>query len=985
MVLCGWYFLANASTSRNEVDFNRDIRPILNQNCVGCHGGVKQAGDVSFIYRAEALGKGQSGRPTIIPGNPAASELIARLISRDPELRMPLHAPPLPDEQIALLRQWIDEGAEWEDYWAFVPPRPQKLPSVKQEGWARGPIDRFILERLEEEGLRPSVPAGKEELLRRVSFDLTGLPPTTDELAAFMADNAPDAYEKQVDRLLASPHYGERWAAVWLDLARYADSRGYERDRNRPMWPYRDWVIQAYNDNLPYDRFVVTQLAGDLLPDATLGDRVATAFHRLTPANDEGGTDDEEYRLTAVMDRVATTWNVLNGVTMNCVQCHSHPYDPIPHEAYYQSLAFFNQTKDADIQFDNYPAVRVPAEPGDWAAMEQLEQTRQRLLRTITDAGRRVAARAEWQQAPITAGEIEQREAILRSIVRLRQGQAAGKPPNARTLTAPAIRAYYTRAIESQNELLARVSQMPATPLTLARGEAMIAGTVPTVSSLDLFTRPVAAGTIALRLEVLPLDPRTARHTPEAGFIIDDVEVWGVSPSGAERQLEIADVIFDTEADLAGALGPDAAWPRGFAANSKLFGKRWAVLVLTAPTGNERIRLRTSQSRGLEESKPAAPRRVRLSVSADQRLAQIADNEAWRRNKADLATVLSDMAKIPGQELPVMADLPAYAHRTTLLFDRGDMLTKTGPALAPGVPDIFPPLPDGAERDRLALARWFMAPGQPLTGRVAVNRYWEQLFGTGIVETLEDFGSAGTAPSHPELLDWLALHFQNDLRWDMKALLREIVTSATYRQASATRPDLLERDPRNRLLATGPRQRLSAEMVRDQALVASGLFNSEIGGPSVMPPQPEGVWMTPYDPDQWTDATGPDRYRRAVYTFRKRSAIYPSLLSFDASLHDLSLPRRIPTNTPLQALVTLNDPVYDEAAAALGQRMRNAQGPLVAQINLGARSVLSRDLTSAEASVLSALHDDMAKKSGVQAAYKTVASALINLDAAMTR
>jgi hypothetical protein len=342
-----WRALSGRAVAAQQVDFNRDIRPILNQSCASCHGGVKQLGDVSFIYREEALGNGKSGRPTIVPGRPNASELIARVTARDPEVRMPYHAPPLQPRQIALLKQWIKEGARWEEYWAFVPPKPQRLPAVKNAVWIQQPLDRFILARLERESLKPSPAADKAALLRRVSFDLTGLPPTERELSTFLADSSPDAYEKRVDSLLASPHYGERWASLWLELARYADSKGYEGDGPRPgVWPYRDWVIDAFNRNVPYDKFVIAQLAGDLLPDATFQDLIATSFHRQTPENDEGGTDDEEYRLLAVMDRAATTWSVLNGVTFNCVQCHSHPYDPIRHSEYYRFLAFFNTSRD---------------------------------------------------------------------------------------------------------------------------------------------------------------------------------------------------------------------------------------------------------------------------------------------------------------------------------------------------------------------------------------------------------------------------------------------------------------------------------------------------------------------------------------------------------------------------------------------------------------------------------------------------------------
>ena len=352
------YFVRHRSG--DEVRFSHDVRPILNQNCMPCHGGVRQKNGVSFLFREEALGTGKSGKRTIVPGRPDESELIARVSSSDPDARMPYHGPPLSPQQIDVLRRWIKQGAKWEDHWAFVAPKPQALPEVKRRDWPRQPLDRFILSRLEKETLSPSPEADRSALLRRVSLDLTGLPPTPEEQASFLADLSPTAYEKQVDRLLSSPHYGERWASMWLDLARYADTKGYEKDMERPgVWPYRDWVIDAYNRNVPYDRFVITQLAGDLLPDATFEDQIATSFHRQTPVNDEGGTDDEEFRTVAVMDRSATTWSVLNGLTINCVQCHSHPYDPIRHVEYYKSLAFFNTSQDADLPEDT-PVLRVP-------------------------------------------------------------------------------------------------------------------------------------------------------------------------------------------------------------------------------------------------------------------------------------------------------------------------------------------------------------------------------------------------------------------------------------------------------------------------------------------------------------------------------------------------------------------------------------------------------------------------------------------------
>ncbi|MCX7280685.1 MAG: DUF1549 domain-containing protein, partial [Alphaproteobacteria bacterium] len=385
--------MLKSSTDPHKIDFNRDIRPIFNANCMACHGGVKQAGGVSFSYRQQVLGKAKSGRPIVVPGSPRASELMARVTSNDPEIRMPLHGKPLALGQIALLKQWIEEGAAWENYWAFVPPKPQALPAVKRQDWARQQLDRFILARLEKEGLPPSPEADKPALLRRVSLDLTGMPPTPQDQAAFLADNSKDAYEKQVDRLLASPRYGERWASLWLDLARYGDTKGFEKDHSRTVWHYRDWVIGALNSNLPYDQFVIKQLAGDLLPNPSFDDRIATAFHRQTAANDEGGTDDEEYRLAAVMDRAATTWQVLNGVSMNCVQCHSHPYDPIRHSEYYKFLAFFNNSRDADIAFDrsltdDWPVLKVPTDKALQGEADSLQREAESLRSAVVVSSR---------------------------------------------------------------------------------------------------------------------------------------------------------------------------------------------------------------------------------------------------------------------------------------------------------------------------------------------------------------------------------------------------------------------------------------------------------------------------------------------------------------------------------------------------------------------------------------------------------------------
>ncbi len=1017
---------------QDDIEFSRDIRPILNQNCVACHGGVRQKNGVSFIFREEALGKGKSGRRTIVPGDPDASEFMARLTTTDPEARMPYHGPPLPPQQIALLRRWIKEGAKWQDYWAFVPPTPKALPQVKDADWVRQPLDRFILARLEKEGLQPSPEADKAALLRRVSFDLTGLPPTPAEEAAFLADSSPGAYERQVDRLLASPRYGERWASMWLDLARYADTKGYEKDVERPgVWPYRDWVIDAFNRNLPYDQFVIKQLAGDLLPNATFEDHIATSFHRQTPTNDEGGTDDEEFRMVAVMDRVATTWSVLNGITMNCVQCHSHPYDPIRHTDYYKSMAFFNTQSDADLQ-DDSPNLMVPKDKAEYAEAWQIQREITGLLYSVESADRQVEDKAQWKALPIqtaAADEVPALEPMIPSLEhKLADLQKDNKlAPDKKTAESKDLR---SRLAEARMRLAhARAAGRPAQTFTIHDGEALAKADTPSQSFYELTANAGLPVLTAIRVEVPPLNAETARHTPENGFIVDKVEGWVISPAGEKTKIVFRAFVQDSETNLQAALSggsvaerkskqADPVDPSAFAALPKLFRTRWIVGVpsepLPLPAGS-RIQVDLKQVQNIDD-KPAPIQRVRLAVSGDRSWTDLGHDPIRSQSVERLQQLNKQLAQLATVPLPVMVEQQPFAHRPTLEFERGNFLTKIGPDLAPDVPAIFPRLPAGAPRNRLTLAKWFFEPGQPLTARVAVNRYWEELFGTGIVETLENFGSVGEGPSHPELLDWLALHFQNDLHWDMKALLRELVTSATYRQSAVSSAALRAKDPRNRLLAHGPQQRLTAEMVRDQALLASGLLSTVMGGPPVMPPQPPGIWNSVYNDAKWTDATGPNRYRRAVYTFIKRTSGYPSALMFDASDRDTSLPRRIATNTPLQALVTLNDPVYQETARALARRVMketpaaasdSPDSVLDARLVYETRLVLSRDPTARELAELRGFYKEalkMPKPALVKAsmslspesptrkgagseleAFTAVGSILFNLDAALVR
>ena len=1021
--------------STKPVDFSRDIRPIFNQNCVACHGGVRQKNGVSFIFREEALGVGKSGRRTIVPGDPEASELMARVTSQDADVRMPYHAPALPPEQVALLRRWIKEGAKWSDYWAFVPPQPQSLPPVKHKDWVRQPLDRFVLARLEKESLAPSAEADKAALLRRVSLDLTGLPPSAEEQVTFLADSASNAYEKQVDRLLASPAYGERWASMWLDLARYADSMGYESDTSRPgVWAYRDWVIDAYNRNLPYDQFVTTQLAGDLLPNATFDDRIATSFHRQTPNNLEGGTDSEEFRLVEVMDRAATTWSVLNGVTMNCVQCHSHPYDPIRHADYYKTLAFFNTSNDGDRD-DDFPTLRVPKDKSRNGDASQIQQEIAELIRGVEASDRERASKVEWKPLPIQGAAADEIPALIERLPEDEKYLAdlqKSKDPPAQKAVAVSDQGERIKGVRKRLAA-AKARGGPAKTFHLRDGEAFADVTTPPQSYYRLVATSSLPVITAIRVEVPPLDAPKARHTPEDGFVVERMDASLVEADGKKGSIAFRDFVFDSEEGLETSVSRRAEANsskkhkhkeagEGFAAIPKLFGTRWMVGVLAEPLRTTpRTRIEVSLKQVAEiDYKPVPIRRVRLSLSNDPQWTALTLDPARGKAMGRLTELEQQLAKIRTVPIPVFSEQKPYEQRTTLEFERGNFLNKIGSDLAPDVPAIFPKFPTDLPRNRLGLAQWYFLPGQPLTARVAVNRYWQELFGTGMVETLENFGSVGEEPSHPELLDWLALHFQDDLHWDMKALLRELVTSATYRQTAVTTPGLTERDPRNRLLARGPQQRLTAEMVRDQALLASGLLSGTMGGPPVMPPQPPGVWNSVYNSDKWIDAKGPNRYRRAIYTFVKRTSGYPSSLIFDASDRETSLPRRIPTNTPLQALVTLNDPVYEEAAGALAKRAvketaasagrdSTPESVLDALLSCEARLVLSRDPTAQELAVLRGLFNKTVTKQSTptlkQASLqvsgpaggdtkmdrneleglKAVANVLLNLDAALNR
>jgi hypothetical protein len=908
---------------------------------------------------------------------------------------------PLPADKIALIKAWIDRGAPWPDeeraakHWAYSKPVRPAEPPVKNKAWVRNPVDAFVLARLEKERLAPSPEAPKETLIRRVSLDLTGLPPTPLEVDEFVADQSPDAYEKLVDRLLASPRYGERWARPWLDLARYADTNGFEADRTRTAWKYRDWVIQALNRDMPFDRFTIEQIAGDMLPEATTEQRIATGFHRNTMFNEEGGVDREEAHWEVLVDRVSTTATVWLGSTLACAQCHDHKFDPFKQKEYYQFLAFLNNS-DMDTR-GRYGATRRYEPKLDLPTPEQ-EAERKRLEAKIDELDLRLKTftpeltreQAEWERSVAAA------------------------------------------ASEWSTLVPERMEGIAGTTLAAAENGAVLAsGENPRQEAYVIEARTSLSGITGIRLEALP-HPSLPRGGP-----------------GRDAYGNLFITSFEVEASPAAS--PDTSQKIGFqeiiadngSINEKRHRQLWAVdasredqrlprqivFVTEEPFGSGetliRIRMRqesrfSGQGIGhfrLSVTSAADPTAV-VTVSHKLRpvlaLEESARSEAQKKELADYFLSTAPSLKAARRELKALREeLDALGIASTLVlrerpsFDRASAhMRARGSFLSPGelvyanVPAVLPPLPESELPNRLGLARWLVSKENPLTARVVVNRFWEQIFGRGIVETAEDFGAQGSPPSHPELLDWLATEFM-ERKWGMKAMHRLIVTSSTYRQSSRVTPPLLERDPDNRLLARGPRFRMEAEMIRDYTLAASGLLSAKIGGPSVFPPQPEGIWDLPYNDDKWVESQGEDRYRRGLYTFIRRTAPYPAMLNFDATSREVCTVRRIRTNTPLQALTTLNDPAFFEAAQALAKRIVKEAGPdarsraeTAFRLSIARRpkpAELDRVLTwqERERQFFEQHPDDMRKIAGGEdpdlAAWTMVSNILLNLDEALTK
>jgi mono/diheme cytochrome c family protein len=996
-----------------KLEFNRDIRPILSENCFQCHGqdANHREAKLRLDDRDDSV-RDRDGRFVIAPGRPEDSELIARILTTDEEDHMPLASSNkhLTPAQVATLRRWIAEGATYQKHWAFIPPVRAPLPKVTAAKWPRTPIDRFVLARLEREKLSPSPEAPPETWLRRVSFDLTGLPPTPAELDAFaveVARRGERAYEAAVDRLLASPHFGERLAIDWLDAARYADSHGFNNDGLRTMWRWRDWVIEAFNANKPYNEFITEQIAGDLLPKPTLEQRIATGFARNHVINSEGGIIDEEYRVEYVADRVRTLSTAWLGLTMECAKCHDHKFDPIKQKDFYRMFAFFNNVPEHGEDGRRANAVPLIAAP---TREQQAVLTQQERDLVVFAEKLSAAAKAKPLDAAATARLVEI-AATARSdaapkdgVMPIEKGNTtAGLTPRAwladPAAPAPKI-AFAKMAFLAESGFSAAFWLNPA-----ADNPADVA----LFSNLNYEGSPADAsygrgqeirlidGEIEVRIsERHPVYAMTVR-TESAAVRAGEWRQVAVSYDGSKRAAGIR--LFVDGAEVPTRVRYDGYF-------SLTNDKRDFQIGADLAKGSARWRGLLDDVRTFPRVLPSSEVHALFnSVALPYALGRLAGATATARETAWLkdALLADDDATLVLQagrtalwekhldlrrHLPtamVMEELPQP--RPTFVLTRGNY-DAPGDAVEAGVPEeLIAPWPKGAPRNRLGLAQWFTQPLHPLTARVVVNRFWAQLFGTGIVKTLEDFGSQSEWPSHPEVLDWLARDFV-DGGWNVKALFRTLVLSATYRQSSAATPALIARDPENRLLARGPRLRLPAELIRDEALAVSGLLSPRLGGPSVYPYQPEKLYDgivvgTVYPGSRWEQSTGENLYRRSLYTFWKRTVPHPAMRTFDAPDREVCTVRRSRTNTPLQALVLWNEPGYVEAARQLGTRMLREGGATDAtRVGFAFRLATGRHPAPGETRVLTdafaRLRDDFTAHTADAAALLTVGASSVD-------
>ncbi|HLJ56705.1 MAG TPA: DUF1553 domain-containing protein [Chthonomonadaceae bacterium] len=992
------------------ISFNRDIRPILTENCFTCHGpdSARRAANLRLDDRADAVAKG-----VIVAGAPDRSRLIARILGQGGQPIMPPVASGkrLTQDQKALLRRWIASGAKYDVHWSLTPlPARMELPAVKSPDWCGGAIDRFVLARLEREGVRPSKAAAKAELLRRVTFDLTGLPPTPAEAGAFLADNSPAAYDAVVDRLLASPRFGERMATPWLDIARYADSYGYQSDQLCPTWPYRDWVVKAFNENLPYDKFLTQQIAGDLLSNATRDQRLATAFNRLHRMTNEGGSVAEEWRLEGVADRVRTFGTAFLGLTLECARCHDHKFDPITQKDYYSFSSFLNSIDEyglydrADIvpsptillptagQEQQLAAARDGAARAE-AALNAIQTGRDAEFRAwLTDAVRAAARGGLFKPDVIGAGpplqDMTGRFDFTAFEGATLKNRVVGATQNGeRSDEVPIVDAPFGKAVKLDGENNIHFAELGRftrhTPFTIAfrmRDPREVEGAAVVFQACD--GTDVGPHGYDLTVDQGVLTARIFRHWPGNAIGVRTKlalpkDTWthvAVSYDGSSRAEGLKIFVDGKPAEL-DILRDHLV--KGVGQHTLVFGQRFRDRGFKGgEIGDLAIFSRDIQPAEIAElaypntleQMLAHPEMHEAALKACYLSAvDPASREAARKLADARASVWR--AEDAQTEVAVMEEMPEPRPTFVLVRGRYDAPTGDTNRVGRSTPASLPPFPAGAPQNRLGLAQWLTQPDHPLTARVEVNRIWALLFGKGLVETTEDFGIQGRPPTHPELLDWLARDFVQS-GWDVKALIRKIVRSTTYRQASALRPDLRDRDPNNALLARGPSHRLTAEEIRDLALAASGLLDGRIGGPPVSPYQPGDLWresnsMSP----AYRQSVGGDLYRRSLYTVWKRTAPMPNMTAFDVGSREVCTARRQPTNTPLQALVLLNDPQFVEAARVIGARAIKEGGATPeARARWVFRLLATREPTATEIAALATLYRDQLDQFGKDAA-----------------
>ncbi|APZ95158.1 PSD1 and planctomycete cytochrome C domain-containing protein [Fuerstiella marisgermanici] len=964
---CVIVVLTLAAASAGEVDFSRDIRPILSDKCFLCHGPAEDTreADLRLDVRDAAIEAG-----AIQPGDVANSELLNRVHSNDADVVMP---PPSVEKKIspkeaALLKQWIAEGAEYSEHWAFVPPQRPPLPEGSSDELHANAIDAFVAARRTEQGLSPSKPADQITLIRRAYLDLLGLPPSPQQVDAFVADKRPDAYERLVDGLLESPHFGERWGRWWLDAARYADSDGYEKDKQRSVWFYRDWVINAMNDDMPYRDFVIQQIAGDLLPNAGQSELVATGFLRNSMVNEEGGADPEQFRIEGMFDRMDAVGKAILGITTQCAQCHTHKYDPLSHREYYQMFAALN---------DFHEATATAFTPEQQAMRDDVLN---RIARIEADLRQRVP---DWPpQLDVWSSEQAAKLVEWQTLV-----------PTDIPYSGEKFRVLQDGSIISESYAPTKTNNTFRLTTTADRITAF---------RLDVLTHPQLPrngpgrsiyGTGALtefEVSIAPADQ------PEKIRNIKFVEAWAdANPAKSDLPAVYHNKDPKTEDRITGpvdyAIDGDhkTAWSTDIGPGRRN-QDRHIVFIPEEPIAEEgdvilsftlrqlhggwnsddnqnyllgRYRFSVTDNDAVSESKlPSSVEAILRSPAGTRTAEQQADLfRYWRTTVPEFSDANQQIEELwqrypdSDSQLVVRAKLKP---RKTHIFKRGDFLS-LGEEVSPGVPEFLNPFPQSNEPDRLRFARWLVADDAPTTARVIVNRIWQAYFGQGIVATPEDFGFQSPPPTHPRLIDWLAVELM-DNNWSLKHIHRLIATSATYRQASFLTPQLQERDPYNKWLARGPRYRVNAEVVRDVALTASGLLNKEIGGPSVYPPAPEFLFQPPasYGPKQWQLSPKAEQYRRSLYVHSYRSVPYPALQVFDAPKGDAACVRRQRSNTPLQALVMLNEPQFVECARAMASRVLQEGGDTDDErLQYAHRLCVSRAATPEELKVLAGLLD----------------------------